>query len=102
VLFTGSFTGTTSWTVNTATIDGTTLYTYTLTGTISGVFSNGQTVSGQLFTMSVQTQQSFHGSIGINAGNMSVLVTPEPGTLSLFGTGLIGLAGLVRKRLKLT
>jgi hypothetical protein len=70
-----------------------------LSGTISGQFSNGQVVSGQTFTISVVTQQTFHGSIGINNGNLSVLVTPEPGTLSLMGTGLIGLAGLVRRKL---
>jgi hypothetical protein len=100
VLFTGTFTGTTSWTVTTTGQGSNTLYYYTLSGTISGVFSNGQTVSGQTFTISVLTQQTFHGSIGINNGNMSVLVTPEPGTLSLFGTGLIGLAGLVRRKLQ--
>jgi PEP-CTERM motif-containing protein len=99
VLFTGSFTGTTSWTVTTLTQGGQTLYYYTLSGTISGVFSNGQKVSGQTFSISVLTQQTFHGSIGIKNGGMSMVVTPEPGTLSLFGTGLIGLAGLVRRRL---
>lgn len=99
VLFTGSFTGTTSWTVTTLNQGGNTLYYYTLSGTISGVFSNGQTVSGQAFTISVVTQQTFHGSIGINNGNMSVLVTPEPGTLTLLGTGLIALAGFARRKL---
>ena len=100
VLFTGSFTSTTTWTLSTMSIDGQTVYAYTLSGTISGVFSNGQAVSGQVFTMSVLTLQTFHGSIGINNGSMSMVVTPEPGTLSLFGTGLIGLAGFARRKLR--
>jgi len=31
----------------------------------------------------------------------STVVVPEPGTLSLFGTGLIGLAGIIRRKLRL-
>ena len=100
VLFTGTFTSPVTWTVSTSTLNGQTVYAYTLSGTISGVFSNGQTVSGQTFTMSVVTLQTFRGSLGINNGSMSMMVTPEPGTLSLFGTGLIGLAGLARRRFR--
>jgi hypothetical protein len=95
VLFTGTFTSTS--TLAQGMKNG--LYFYTVSGSISGTFSNGQTVSGQAFTLSVSTKQPFHGTIGISSGNVNVLVTPEPGTLSLLGTGLIGLAGAVRKKL---
>ncbi len=95
VLFTGTFTSTSTLTQG---ITSGGLYYYTVSGTISGTFSNGQTVSGQLLTISVSSMQPFHGTIGISSGSATV-VTPEPGTLSLLGTGLIGLAGVVRKKL---
>jgi hypothetical protein len=94
VLFTGTFT--TTSTLTQGMHNG--LFFYTVSGTVSGTFSNGQTVSGQVVTISVLSMQAFHGTIGINSGNLTV-VTPEPGTLSLLGTGLIGLAGIVRKKL---
>jgi hypothetical protein len=38
------------------------------------------------------------GQTGIVSGD--TVVTPEPGTLGLLGTGLVGLAGIVRRKLR--
>ena len=39
---------------------------------------------------------------GKNAVMHRVAVVPEPGTLMMFGTGLLGLAGIVRRRFRST
>ena len=43
------------------------------------------------------------GGFQISAGGVvsgDTIVTPEPGTLGLLGTGLVGLAGIVRRKLR--
>ena len=75
-VFTGTFSS------GTVTVNGTNAYT------ISGTLSNG---AGFITTIDT------HGDV---RGSGTVVVSPEPGTLGLLGTGLIGIAGIVRRKLR--
>ncbi|MGA8618475.1 MAG: PEP-CTERM sorting domain-containing protein [Candidatus Sulfotelmatobacter sp.] len=100
VIFSGTFTSNTTWTPNgTVGVDGSIFYG--LFGKVSGTWFNGATVSGSTFQMTVNAgKDGFTGSVGVASGDTFITTTPEPGTLGLLGTGLVGLAGIVRKKLK--
>jgi hypothetical protein len=98
-LFTGTFSGPVTWTMVTL-ANGT--HNYTLTGAITGTWYNGQTVYGATVQLTVNTGKGyFNGTTKISSGDTNVVTTvPEPGTLGLLGTGLLGLAGLVHRKLR--
>jgi hypothetical protein len=97
-IFTGSFTGPVTWTMVTL---GNGTHDYTLTGTISGTWYTGVTAYGTTVQLTINTGKNyFKGSTKISSGDTNIVVAPEPGTLTLLGTGLLGLAGVLWRKLK--
>jgi PEP-CTERM motif len=96
VIFSGTFSGPSTWTMITL-ANGT--HKYQLTGIVSGTLSNGYFTDGVTVKLTINTGKGFcNRQTSIASGDTNIVV-PEPGTLSLFGTGLIALAGLIRRKL---
>jgi hypothetical protein len=97
-IFKGSFSGPVTWTVIPLS-NGT--HNYELTGQISGTWFNGSTVYGATVQLTINTGKGFFsGSTNISSGDTNITTVPEPGTLGLLGTGLLGLAGALHRKMK--
>ena len=69
------------------------------TGTVS-VVNGFTTIQGFVGGVAgtVQIGINLNGRTGVVSGD--TIVTPEPGTLGLLGTGLVGLAGVIRRKVR--
>ena len=96
-IFSGSFVGPIIWTLTSP--PGAKNLTFTLSGTIQGMLFDGRMVSGT----TVQNIYTIKGQLAQGIGHIKVgstpLSVPEPGTLSMFGVGLVALGGMVRRKL---
>jgi len=100
VIFSGTFSGPVTWTEITTSGPNGSIY-YTLTGAISGTWYNGTTVNGATTQITFNAgKNGFTGSVPLGSGDTIITTVPEMGTLGLLGTGLVGLAGVVRRKMK--
>jgi hypothetical protein len=98
VIFNGSFTGPVTWTLITL-VNGT--HNYTLTGSLTGTWYAGGTINGATVQLTINTGHGFfNGQTTISSGDTNFTTVPETGTLSLLGTGLIAVGGIVRRKLR--
>jgi hypothetical protein len=98
-IFSGTFNSAT-WTLVTL-ANGT--HNYTLTGVLVGSMGGSTyNTNGVTVQLTINTGKGyFNGSTKISSGDTTVVV-PEPGSLGLLGTGLLGLAGVIRRKLNLS
>jgi hypothetical protein len=104
LLFSGAFSSPVYWEKMGSSANGS-IY-YTLSGSISGTWYNANgstepvTCCGTTQITFKAGKDGFMGSVPVGSGNTTISTVPEPGTLGLLGTGLVGLAGVVRKKCK--
>jgi hypothetical protein len=98
-IFTGEFVGPISWVNDGASGLHDNNLRFTLSGDLEGTLYNGRMVSG--FTS--QTIYSTNGQLSQGIGHIqtgiSKLTAPEPNEMLLFGSGIIGIAGMVKRKI---
>lgn len=97
VIFDGAFIGAIDWTLVSSNKQ---FHEYQLTGDIEGQIWTGRMVTGSttqtIYTYWNQEKVDHQGGIHLGGTHLN---TPEPGTLGTLGIGMVGIAGLLRRKL---
>jgi|SRR5215469_831756 len=97
-IFSGTFDQPVNWKLDAASTS--TDHIYDFFAHVSGSFSNNKYVTSGAINFQIETgKNTFNGQAQLGSADTSILV-PEPGTLSLFGTGILALAGIIRKKMR--
>lgn len=101
-IFSGTFSGPVVWSVITL-ANGT--HNYSLTGTLSGTWFTDVKVQGITVQLTINTGKGFfNGQTTVSSGNTDFTVggskgvVPEPSSFLYLGTGLISVAGMLRRK----